>query len=91
MRFLLVAISLMIACPVVADDVTLKNRWDLRGFYYAVGATMTEGVPGNSVALNLLSENSVQVDSQAIPTGATLEAAYLYWSGARETRPSERR
>ena len=85
MRILVGFLLAIVAFPALADDVELRHRWDIRGFYYATGATMTESIGSSNIALDLLDENSVEIDAGAIPPQVTLEAAYLYWSGARET------
>ncbi len=67
-----------------SSGVGCFNRWDIKGFYYAVGQTLTQ--KENNIATELLASNSVTVVSgdDTIPAGATLVNAYLYWSGARE-------
>ena len=65
------------------------QRWDIKGFYHAVGTTLTE--KENNIATTLLPSASVTLggDDATVPVGAKVIASFLYWSGARET-PDDR-
>ncbi|MFT7622240.1 MAG: hypothetical protein ACI9WU_001408, partial [Myxococcota bacterium] len=66
------------------DGVQCFKRWDLQGFFYTVGETLTKS--SSNIATELLPEGSVDVspDPDAFPQVANVVGTYLYWSGSRE-------
>ncbi|MFT5431478.1 MAG: putative repeat protein (TIGR01451 family), partial [Myxococcota bacterium] len=66
------------------DGVDCFRRYDIKGFYYAAGQTLTK--KENNIATELLDQGELTVvpGPDTIPVGATLLNAYLYWSGSRE-------
>ena len=60
------------------------RRWDIKGFYYAAGQTLTE--KSNNIATALLDSNTIDIGpgDATFPATAKLLNAYLYWSGSRE-------
>ena len=85
---------LVLAAPAMAQEgecngthtkgVGCFKRWDIKGFYFAAGETLTE--KQNNIATSLLQENTIDVvsDDNTFPASAKLLNAYLYWSGSRE-------
>ena len=61
----------------------LSKRWEVKGFYFATGASFTEK-QGN-IATKLRPDATVTVPPESFPQKFKLVQAYMYWSGARET------
>ena len=86
MRILIGFMLAIVAFPALADDVELRQRWDIRGFYHATGATMTESVGSSNIALSLLDENSVEIGPEGGVYSSTIVAVPSTISAYR-TRP----
>ena len=87
-RAFLALVAVLGSLPALAQTppkgIDLLKRWDLKGFYYAAGQTLT--TKQKNIATGLLAQNALTVaPSEALPADAGLVAAFLYWSGSRET------
>ena len=92
-----VFLGVFLATPVAAqtscvdhEDALVQRfcRYDIKGFYFAAGQTLTTKAGG--VAQTLLESAELEVEEGvAFPAGANLIDVWLYWSGSREVADAE--
>ena len=95
---LLTALMAGSAAAQQSEKVDLFERFDIKGFYYVAGQTLTD--KAGDVATKLKDSASITVGSDPsasptdpdpgkLPAGVKVVRAYLYWSGSNEVQDSK--
>jgi len=67
------------------DGVGCFKRWDIKGFYYADGVSLTDKTANIATELLPSADLVIQSDPDQFPPAAKLLNAYVFWSGSLET------
>jgi uncharacterized repeat protein (TIGR01451 family)/MYXO-CTERM domain-containing protein len=64
------------------EPITLRTTWSGSVDFYATGATMAIDGPDADTNVDMITQPAtVTISSVSVPSGSTVEQAYLYWSG----------